>query len=121
MDWFAALWNINWPHNPDAVDAKDRYWGYVLTMGFTEGNIQSVYNARDYLKGRRMLLDEAQLEDDVDKKLARGKEVPERKLSCDDPIHDDDENLSPNYYTPVLFYSEDVHYSVLPTLDALMA
>ena len=108
LDWFAALWNINWPHNPHAKDAKDRYWGYVLTMGFTEGNIYSVYNARDYLKGR-MLLEEAQSKDDVDEKLARGKEVPEWKLSCVDP---NDENSSPNYYTPVLFYSEDVHYSV---------
>jgi histidine decarboxylase len=60
LDYFAALWNNNWPHTEDSdqEDAGQRYWGYVLTMGFTEGNIYGLYNARDYLKGRSLLEDQ---------------------------------------------------------------
>ncbi|MBR9774187.1 MAG: hypothetical protein GYB55_03940 [Cytophagales bacterium] len=48
LDYFAALWNNNWPHTAaiDQQDADSRYWGYVLTMGFTEGNIYGLFNAR---------------------------------------------------------------------------
>lgn len=107
LDWFAALWNIDWPHNKNV---RESYWGYVLTMGFTEGNIYSVYNARDYLKGR-VLLNEPQSEDHVNECMSRGKEVPDRQLRFAEPLIED-RGRTTNQYTPILFYSEDVHYSV---------
>lgn len=111
LDWFAALWNVNWPHagNTDAASNADRYWGYVLTMGFTEGNIYGLFNARDYLRGL-VLLDEPLSDARIDAYASRGREVPDRQLALVTPINDPDH--SPNAYDPVLFYSEDVHYSV---------
>ena len=108
LDWFAALWNIEWPHDGANLDS---YWGYVLTMGFTEGNIYAVYNARDYLKGR-LLLTEEQSEKEVDNYVSRGKEVRDRKHCFLEPLFDCEAGDPIHYYTPVLFYSEDVHYSV---------
>lgn len=111
LDWFAALWNVHWPHagNTSAANNADRYWGYVLTMGFTEGNIYGLFNARDYLKGLT-LLDEPLTNQQIDSYVARGREVPDRQLALVAPIDSPDQ--SPNAYDPVLFYSEDVHYSV---------
>ena len=115
LDWFAALWNIEWPHNPRALDKRNRYWGYVLTMGFTEGNIYSVFNARDYLKGR-LLLNSRRSETSVDEQMSRGKAAPELEMRLVEPSMEDvsdDMDLAVNQYTPVLFYSEDVHYSII--------
>lgn len=111
LDYFAALWNVEWPHtgNPDAPSNADRYWGYVLTMGFTEGNIYGLFNARDYLKGRS-LLEEQLSAPQLDAHARRGHEVADRKLVYVDPIVGDED--SPNAFSPVLFFSEDVHYSV---------
>ncbi len=36
LDYYARLWNAKWPHNPNDPES---YWGYVLTMGSTEGNL----------------------------------------------------------------------------------
>ena len=34
------------------------YWGQVLTMGSTEGNIFSMYSAREYLTGMRVVTED---------------------------------------------------------------
>ena len=55
LDYFAALWNVDWPHRDVEHDEDDNhdelvmkteddedhesYWGYVLSMGSTEANI----------------------------------------------------------------------------------
>ena len=46
LDYFASLWNAKWPHDP--VDPES-YWGYVLTMGSSEGNLHALWSARNYL------------------------------------------------------------------------
>jgi histidine decarboxylase len=46
LDYFASLWNAKWPHNPSDPES---YWGYVLTMGSTEGNMHALWSARNYL------------------------------------------------------------------------
>ena len=56
LDYYASLWNAKWPHDPNDPET---YWGYVLTMGSTEGNLYGVWNARDYLQGKFMLEDES--------------------------------------------------------------
>ena len=49
LDYYASLWNAKWPHDPNDPDT---YWGCVLTMGTTEGNIHALWSARNYLSGR---------------------------------------------------------------------
>ena len=49
LDYYASLWNAKWPHNPNDPDS---YWGYVLTMGASEGNLHALWSARNYLSGR---------------------------------------------------------------------
>jgi histidine decarboxylase len=46
LDYFASLWNAKWPHDPSDPES---YWGYVLTMGSTEGNMHALWSARNYL------------------------------------------------------------------------
>ncbi|GMH45081.1 hypothetical protein BSKO_13038 [Bryopsis sp. KO-2023] len=72
LDYFAALWNAPWPHH------EERYWGYVCTMGFTEGNIFAMFKAREYLRGLQI----------------------EKPFSTE------------NRRRPVLFLSEEAHFSL---------
>ena len=46
LDYFASLWNAKWPHDPTDPES---YWGYVLTMGSSEGNMHALWSARKYL------------------------------------------------------------------------
>ncbi len=83
LDYFAALWNYDWPHREKQEDLGDddylsRYWGYVLSMGFTEGNLYGLYNARDYLKGMMLITKTTDAEQDEDR-FNRGKEGPATK------------------------------------------
>ena len=59
LDYYASLWNAKWPHNSNDPET---YWGYVLTMGATEGNLYSAWNARDYLSGKFLYYDPSTLE-----------------------------------------------------------
>ncbi|KAL3689014.1 hypothetical protein R1sor_015323 [Riccia sorocarpa] len=71
LDYFAALWRAEWPHDvwsqrphpskslklgPPANPSS--YWGFVLSMGCTEGTLYGMWNGRDYLAGKIMLIDE---------------------------------------------------------------
>ena len=49
LDYYASLWNAKWPHNPSDLES---YWGYIVTMGSTEGNLHALWAARNYLSGR---------------------------------------------------------------------
>ena len=46
LDYFASLWNAKWPHDPTDPES---YWGYVLTMGSSEGIQHALWSARKYL------------------------------------------------------------------------
>ena len=46
LDYFASLWNAKWPHDPSDPDS---YWGYVVAMGSSEGNLHALWSARKYL------------------------------------------------------------------------
>lgn len=48
LDFYARHWTAP---NPDRANSADSYWGYVTTMGSTEGNLFGLWNARDYLRG----------------------------------------------------------------------
>jgi len=98
LDYYASLWNAKWPHNDEDPDS---YWGYVCTMGSSEGNLYAVWNGRDYLQGKFMMTD-------VTGKVPMTTYV-QAKLTDDNP----------NAFTPVAFYSEDSHYSFTKCMAVL--
>ncbi|MDR0383030.1 MAG: hypothetical protein LBH50_03490, partial [Spirochaetaceae bacterium] len=62
LDYFASLWHARWPHEEKkphnhSLEWKDSYWGYILSMGSSEGNLYALWNARDYLQGKYLLID----------------------------------------------------------------
>lgn len=106
LDFFASLWHAQWPStgNLDIASGTQQeamksspYWGYVLTMGSTEGNLYAILNARDYLSGTRLFDEDG-----------------ESSLFTPFPPED-----NPNAYTPVAFFSEDTHYSVNKAVHAM--
>ena len=113
LDYFAALWNVPWPHHDDTITERypDRYWGYVLSMGSTEANVYGLFNARDYLKGRA-LIEDAETEPTEDPET----EPKEKKFLYADPLAKRD---NPNAYKPIVFYSQDTHYSVVKAVRIL--
>ncbi|MCM3920856.1 pyridoxal-dependent decarboxylase [Frankia sp. AiPs1] len=92
LDYFASLWNAKWPHRRDDPDS---YWGYSLTMGASEGNLYGLWNAREYLSGRLML------------HSPQGSAEPAPATGPDGAGRS-----GPNGYHPVLFFSQDTHYSL---------
>ncbi|MFF2354471.1 histidine decarboxylase [Kitasatospora sp. NPDC058115] len=46
LDYYARLWHAGRPYDPADPES---YWGYMLSMGSTEGNMYALWNARDYL------------------------------------------------------------------------
>ncbi|WP_020410560.1 pyridoxal-dependent decarboxylase [Hahella ganghwensis] len=115
LDFFASIWHAQWPSLPKPArpakvkDAeylgsneyeqyKESYWGYILSMGSTEGNLYAVLSARDYLQGFSLVVDEAQ----------------EESL-CPPQMQTE----QPNKYIPVAFYSEAAHYSLAKAVHAM--
>jgi len=103
LEYYARLWHAK-PRKENDPQDPDNYWGYVLTMGSSEGNIYGLWNARDYLSGR-------QLEVDKDpKRLGRTNYLQPKAIATDAGI---------NTYTPVAFFSEDAHYSITKFMRVL--
>ncbi|CAF3940901.1 unnamed protein product [Rotaria sp. Silwood1] len=92
LDHFANLWHAK---TPSISEDKESYWGYVLSMGSTEGNLYALYNARDYLKGKALYR-----EQNGDLSYVRPKK----------------ENVSPNDDPK---NSQDTHYSITKIVRAL--
>ena len=99
LDYYASLWNAKWPH--DSND-PDTYWGYVLTMGSSEANLYGSWNARDYLQGKFMMTDKSA-------KFPRTFYVRAMLAAGDNP----------NAFTPVSFYSQDTHYSLIKAMAVM--
>ena len=110
LDYYAALWRARWPHNPKDPES---YWGYVVSMGCTEGNIYGLWNARDYLAGKA-LLDDPLTEEKI--KAAGDVTCAPRKLVYQQAPAPKDKR---NAYTPVAFFSEDTHYSIVKAMRVL--
>ncbi|MFE0461398.1 histidine decarboxylase [Kitasatospora sp. NPDC058965] len=91
LDYYARLWGADRAYDPADPESC---WGYVLSMGSTEGNMYALWNARDYLSGRPLI-------DQPDDPALPF--VPE----------------NPNAYRPVAFYSEDTHYSFAKAVRVL--
>lgn len=99
LDYYARLWHAKIPERRDDPD-QDDYWGYVLSMGSTEGNLYALWNARDYLDGNALVEDE----------VSNAKTTYIRATASPD---------NPNAYTPVAFFSEDTHYSHIKGMRVL--
>ena len=108
LDYYADLWNANLPHNPRDPDS---YWGYVLSMGSTEGNLYGLWNGRDYLAGKALIEDASALE------AVHHSPSPmrERFIYQDAP----ERQASENAYTPIAFFSGDSHYSIIKAMRIL--
>ncbi|MFJ8621255.1 pyridoxal-dependent decarboxylase [Kitasatospora sp. NPDC093550] len=96
LDYFASLWHAKWPHDPRDPES---YWGYVLTMGSSEGNLYGLWNARDYLSGKPLRAHRREPGGDGVERAPRGE--------------------GPNAFHPVAFFSEDTHYSLTKAVRAL--
>ncbi|GHU56838.1 hypothetical protein AGMMS49975_20960 [Clostridia bacterium] len=103
LDYFASLWHAKWPceaHFSDGEKSKDwqdSYWGYALSMGSSEGNIYGMWSARDYLEGKKLTVD-----DSGTGRAPRLQSVKPRANAA-----------NVNSYTPIAFYSQDTHYSII--------
>lgn len=97
LDYFAERWHAGAPRRVQedgpGDDWKKTYWGYVLSMGATEGNLMALRSARDYLKGREL-------------RFEPGK-PPGESVYYQDCDEKTDSKLN-----PVLLYSNASHYSV---------
>jgi len=97
LDYFADLWHAQ-RRQPDGTPIDENsYWGHVLTMGSTEGNIYALWNARDYLGGKALIVDTP----------AAGPDRAPRLMLVQAPAPAENENAD----SPVVFYSEETHYS----------
>ncbi len=120
LDYFASLWNAQWPHeyNPGILppDWKNSYWGYVVSMGCTEANIYGLWNARDYLAGK-FILQDPQAKEQARLASQNGRRVSAEPRYIYYQAKAPKENL--NKYTPVAFYSQDAHYSIVKAMRVL--
>ena len=102
LDYFASLWNAKWPHDPTDPDS---YWGYVLTMGSTEGNMHAMWNARNYLSGKYV-------------QILKSKD---RELGTVNTTFNVVKGIlptaNPNSMTPVLIFSQNSNFSLSKVSD----
>lgn len=107
LNYYAELWGGT-PHFKAEEDKKEhpRYnqyknspqykedietcWGYVCSMGSTEANLYGLWNARDYLCGMPLL-----------------------NPTDDEPSEEGGKDRKKAVRRPLLFYSQDTHYSVV--------
>jgi histidine decarboxylase len=108
LDYYAALWNARWPHDPSDPES---YWGYILTMGSTEGNLYGMWNGRDYLAGKFLLDDPTGAAAEAQGESLKGApaRLPRRLLYVQSPTPPENANA----FTPLAFYSQDTHYSII--------
>ncbi|MEU5846057.1 pyridoxal-dependent decarboxylase [Saccharopolyspora shandongensis] len=104
---YAELWGIS-PYDPSSSEkAWNSAWGYVLSMGSSEGNVYGLLNARDYLSGKIL--------------LAKPGEDPGLLMSqaaASAPYLDTPAKRA-NALQPVAFFSQDSHYSVAKAAHTL--
>lgn len=99
LEYFARLWH-GVPPGEAGGSAGDPCWGYVLSMGSSEGNLYALWNARDYLTGKT---------DFYEWQAGAGP-------------GSDRAGLSPSAAggrPPVAFYSAETHYSIKKALRVL--
>ena len=115
LDYYASLWNAKWPH--DESD-PDTYWGYILSMGSSEGNLFGLWKARDYLQGRFIVSnDNSSIVNN--RKTDHSSAAQSRRKAARVNIRAKPPNDNPNAYNPIVFYSEDTHGSISKAVEML--
>ena len=109
LDYFASLWRTEWPFHKKDREANNSYWGYVMSMGSTEGNIYALYNGREYLSGGKLIMDPNHKQKGLDRLRKKNFILEKAPLR----LVPKDYYKNPNRYKPIVFYSEDTHYSVI--------
>ncbi|NHN24217.1 histidine decarboxylase [Flavobacterium jejuense] len=108
LDYYAKLWNAKSPRLVEEDKEEgwlETYWGYILTMGSTEGNLLAMRNGRDYLNGTLLQYDPKPQTNTNNTFVNKSLE----EVGYVQAVQDET-NL--NALTPVLFYSEATHYSI---------
>ena len=118
LDYYASLWRAKWPHDPADPEA---YWGYVVSMGCSEGNLYGLWNARDYLSGKFLMDDAAApTAPTATAATATGNDGRPRRVHRRLVYHQASAPGDlPNAYRPVAFYSDDTHYSIVKMVQVL--
>ena len=111
LDFFAELWHAERPHD---LHNPESYWGYILTMGSTEGNLYGLWNARDYLAGKALLDDPETVQQNSGDRQGDPR-ILRRLIWHQAPLP----KRNKNAFTPVAFYSEDTHYSIIKVMRVL--
>ncbi|MEV0678849.1 hypothetical protein AB0I60_20255 [Actinosynnema sp. NPDC050436] len=119
LDRYAELWRAQSPYD---AENPDSYWGYVLTMGSTEGNLYALSSARDYLSGRK-LIDRPSGDTGSSSEMVFVQAAPPVATTpAEQAATSRVGEAAPdprNAYRPVAFYSEDTHYSVIKAVRTL--
>ncbi|MEU4767413.1 hypothetical protein AB0H12_29560 [Actinosynnema sp. NPDC023794] len=113
LDHYASLWRASWPYD---ADNPDSYWGYVLTMGSTEGNLYALAAARDYLSGKKLITEPGGGGEQQESQMMYVQAAPPTPAAGSGDTGAETPN---NAYRPVAFYSEDTHYSVIKAVRTL--
>jgi histidine decarboxylase len=103
LNYYARLWHLK-PYDEKDLDTA---WGYVLSMGSSEGNVYGLLNARDYLSGQVLMHPNS-----IWLGQEAGGAVPQTFMAQAEPPDTEPPDKKENYYKPVIFFSEDTHYSV---------
>ncbi|GAA0517736.1 hypothetical protein GCM10011581_21960 [Saccharopolyspora subtropica] len=104
---YAQLWGIKPYTSENSEQGWTSAWGYVLSMGCSEGNVYALLNARDYLSGKIL--------------LANPGPDPGLLMSQAEvwaPYLDTPAKRA-NALQPVAFFSADTHYSVAKAAHTL--
>ena len=99
LDYYASLWNARWPYDPTDPET---YWGYILAMGATEGNLHAMWSARNYLSGKYI-------------KAKSGEKGNTHKNS--QLVQGTFSTSNPNSFVPVVFYSKASNHSLKKAAD----
>ncbi|NES25457.1 MAG: histidine decarboxylase [Symploca sp. SIO3E6] len=110
------MWNANSPRliKEDGVPEEEwleTYWGYIVSMGSTEGNLLALRNARDYLNGTELQYDQEGAEAFLaqgGRNFRKAAAILLKYVKYQQPVTSSDSNE----FTPVLFFSESTHYAV---------
>ena len=107
LDFLASLWHAKWPHNPQDPES---YWGYTMSLDTTEASYYGLRNVRDYLSGKFVVRCAKPLSSDTSQTDPRQTDVYTQGKF---------ESTSANAYSPVVFYSTDVHRSIPKATHAI--
>ncbi|KAI5075381.1 hypothetical protein GOP47_0009457, partial [Adiantum capillus-veneris] len=116
LEYCAALWHAERPH---CDDVPNSYWGFGLTMGSTVGSLYGMWNTREYLGGKKILVDDKAYE--IVTRKGEGGALVSTQLNVPRLVYHaaPTPKDNPHAFTPIAFYSVDTHYSIAKAVTML--